>query len=141
MLSLQDMSPADRAYMARHCPRTYRKMKGVTPDPQGHQQRRRSKLSGCWSVRHREVRAQRLLAIPKRCRTAGQYQRVFKRIKREISKHIDWAELRADDRHPEPVRFRQAAAWLLLKYTHLNLPKSASCSTGITPRSSMLVTK
>jgi len=143
MTSLSAMSRADRGYLARRLPRTYRSMlerarnradAGIRDQRPG--DRRRARLNGLDRRRHAAAMAQKLSSIPPRARSApgaiGYYMTLYRRIRTALVAQtgFDWVQLISLSRVQRVVRARQAAMYLLLKHTHLNLPQVGALFGG-----------
>ncbi len=130
------MTTADRAYMARRLPRTYRAMASRAEDPAGiadsHTQRlhrRRARLLAFHRHRHKAVKVSKLSRMTGKRRASPiaikYFEQLCDRICQRLIAHTgyQWPELISRHRGHDLVRARQAGMYLLLKHTHMNLPQ------------------
>ena len=143
MITLSSMTLADQAYMARRLPRTYRSMleRATVSAAAGAREmrpgdRRRARLVSFDRRRHAGAMAQRLASIPARARSAphavGYYMTRSRKIRQLLVTRtgFDWTQMMSNSRAHQLVRARQAAMYLLLQHTHLNLPQVGALFGG-----------
>lgn len=129
-----NMTRAERVFMARRLPRTYRAMQAASrertaagQEQHGPAERRRLRAATFDRRRHYAAKARRLSALPGRCRATPAAQGYFETRIRDIRTLVtaltgySWAELASRRRDRHVVRVRQAAMYLLLTHSHLNL--------------------
>ena len=143
MITLSSMTMAEQAYMARRLPRTYRSMltRARARAAAGKREmrpgdRRRARLTGIDRRRHSAAMAQRLDAMPARARAqpqaVGYYMTRDRKIRQLLVTHsgFEWDQLTSHSRAQNLVRARQAAMYLLLRHTHLNLSQVGALFGG-----------
>lgn len=143
MTTLSSMTLAEQAYMARRLPRTYRSMverartraaAGIREQRPG--DRRRARLTGFDRRRHTAAMGLRLSSVNSRARSApgsiSYYETRYRRICELLIDQtgFEWEQLISHGRIKELVSARQAAMYLLLKHTHLNLPQVGALFGG-----------
>jgi chromosomal replication initiation ATPase DnaA len=130
------MTTAERAYMARRLPRTFRTMRdeylrlrAAGQLPMRPSDRRRARLTGMHRARHLAGKAQRLSRLDARLRrmpaAAAVYESRCELIRSLLVQHtgFSWQQLVSSRRTQDLALARQAGMVLMLRHTHLNLPQ------------------